>query len=117
MKLSDLQARGGFVVGGLIPREIVWPHTIDGEEVTDIFTVFVERLSFGVIERAVNSMGNQRDDVDRSVSAALIAAAIRLGDNGEERLTYDQAYALNPSLAKLLANAVNEVNEFQSVKP
>lgn len=103
MKLSDL--KGAVVSSELVEKEIVWTRDVDGEEVTDTFTVFVKRPSFGDVERIF--VGGD----DKSRSAAMIAACIRMGDQGEEALTYDQAYQLTPSLAKLLSDAVREVTD------
>lgn len=101
MKLSDL--RGAVVSGELVKKDIVWTRDVDGEEVTDSFAVFVKRPSFGDVERIF--VGGD----DKSRSAAMISACIRMGEHGEELLTYDQAYQLVPSLAQLFSEAIKEV--------
>jgi hypothetical protein len=113
MKLAELQEKGAFINSELVPKELLWTRVVDGEEVTDAFTVHVARLSYGVFERAI---GMAPQEGDRSLAAALIAAAVRLGDDGSERLTYDQAYSLEVGLATLLSNAVSEVNGLNQSK-
>jgi tail assembly chaperone len=74
--------------------------------------VFVKRQSFGSIERLF--LG---DDDDSSRSAAYIAATILLGDKGTEPLSYQDAYQLEPSLAKVLIEAINAVNGTGATEP
>jgi hypothetical protein len=104
MNLRELKAKGGFIDATPVAKEVEWKHTDDsGNEVTDKFTVHVVRLSFGDVERLFASGS------DTSRAATFIERCIRLGD-GTERLSYDDAYALDPGLASVLVQAVNEVN-------
>lgn len=102
MKLLEL--RGAVVSAELIRKDVTWTRTVDGEELVDSFVVFVKRPSFGDVERIF--VGGD----ERSRSAAMISACVRLGENGEETLTYDQAYQLTPSLAAVLGDAIREAN-------
>lgn len=105
MNLKELREKGGFVASAPIPREVEWKHRDEaGEEVTDKFTVHVVKQSFGDIERLY--VGSD----DRSKAATFIAQCIRLGD-GTERLSYEDAYQLDPGLAAVLVQAANEVNK------
>jgi hypothetical protein len=99
MDLRELKAKGGFVSAEPVPVEVTWKHGKDA----DTFTVHVVKQSFGAVE----SLFKTTDD--RSRSASFIAAAIRLGD-GKERMSYDDAYALDPSLATVMVEAINKVN-------
>lgn len=101
MKLSDL--KGAVVSGELVKKHLEWTRDVDGEEVTDTFDIFVKRPSFGDVERIF--VGGD----DKSRSAAMISACVRMGDNGEELITYDQAYQLAPSLAALFSEAIKDV--------
>jgi hypothetical protein len=99
MDLRELKAKGGFVSAEPVPVEVTWKHGKD----TDTFTVHVVKQSFGAME------GMFEAATDRSRAATFIAACIRLGD-GKERMSYDDAYALDPSLATVMVEAINKVN-------
>jgi hypothetical protein len=105
MDLRELKAKGGFVSAEPVPTEVTWKR---GED-SDTFTVHVVKQSFGAIEKLFGGAD------DRSRSASFIAECIRLG-NGKERLTYDDAYALDPGLATVLVEAINKVNGTGKVK-
>lgn len=107
MKLDELKARGGLVDTVLERKEVTWMRKDAQGDVEEIkFDIFVKRNSFGIIDQIMQS---QRDD--RSRSATLIAAGVRLGENGEEELTYQDAYALEPALATAMLSAFLEVNK------
>lgn len=113
MDLKQLKARGAFVPKAPIPCEVEWTHADPetGEEVTDKFTVYVKKQSFGSIERLF--MGED----DRSKSAAFIAQCIRLGDGGKDEMTYEDAFQLDAGLAAALVKAINEVNSTGKAEP
>ncbi|WP_277962057.1 phage tail assembly chaperone family protein, TAC [Pseudomonas sp. RIT-To-2] len=107
MNLSQLKANGGFIDTQQVRKELNWTHPDphSGEPVTDVLVVQVRRQSFGVIERLfVAGEGEQ------SRNARFIAASVSLGEDGEEELSYEDAYSLDPGLGFLILNAVNEVN-------
>lgn len=104
MRLADLQSLGAFVDTAPVKKTITWRATPDGEELTG--EVFVVRQPFGEVERALGDLDNER-----SRGAKLIAMSIRLGENGDEQLTYEQAYQLTPAFAWALVTAINEVNQ------
>ena len=109
MDLKKLREAGGLVPSSLTKRDVQWERA-DGEKFD--FSVHVRRLSFGDIERIIDE-----EQKGRSRVANLIASAIRLGENGEERLSYDDAFQLDPGLAKAFATAVSEVNELGKTPP
>lgn len=106
MDLQQLRDLGGFVPSTPVTREVSWTHLgPDGQDVTDTFTVRVKKLSAGVIERLLTR------PQDRSYSATMISETILLGDEGDVRLSYEEAFQLEPTLADvLLLDAVNPVN-------
>lgn len=108
MDLQQLRDIGGLVSQTPVTKEITWtPPEKDGvkqEEV--IFTVRVKKLSFGMVERLWSAVETE----DRSNMAAIISASILLGDEGEERFSYEDAFQLEPGLARSLMVAIGEVN-------
>jgi hypothetical protein len=112
MRLKELRAKGGFVDTTPVKKNLNWERTgPDGETLIDNFDIFVKRQSFGTIERLLLT---DDKDPDRSRSARYIAECVLLGDDGKEALSYADAYALDPTLAKLFIQAINEVNGVSS---
>ncbi len=104
MNLAQLQAAGAFVEAAPVKTAVTWTRqNAAGEEVSDSFDVWVRRRSFGTFER-VAMLGE-----DRSKSAKMLSECVLLGD-AQEAITYEQAYQLDPSLAIVLVNAVQEAN-------
>lgn len=101
MKLSDIQAKGGFVSPTPVKKTIKWFS--DGEHHEG--EVFIVSPPFGEVDSAIA----QNHDT-RSRSAHLISLYVRFGEHGEEQMTYDQAYNLAPSLGWALVTAINEVS-------
>lgn len=104
MDLKQLKAIGAFANSTLIPFTKSWT-TPEGEEIE--FSFFVVRRSFGQAEEFYK-MSQEKRTI--SASATLIAETIRLGDKGQERLSYDQAYGLEPSLASVFFDAITEAS-------
>jgi len=108
MKLSDLKSLGGFVDPVPVKKELTWDRIgPDGKDASDVFTVHIRRLGFGLVERTL------KDDPlepDRSRTARIIAEAVLLGDAPNfERISYEDAFNLEPSLAMLFTKAIQEV--------
>ena len=97
MKLADLEKKGGIVADELVKRKAKW----NGDDID----FYVKMLSFGDIDRTYNG-----SDMDASQAATLISKAVRLGDDGSEQLSYEQAYSLTPALATIFAEHVMTVN-------
>lgn len=111
MNLKELKARGGFVSPAPVKKSVTWKHVDDnGVEQEDTFDVWVVRLSYGMIDSLYSG-----EDA-RSRNAALISEAVRLGESGKERFTYQDAYQLQPSLARALMLACAEVNALPKPK-
>lgn len=102
MNLQQLRDSGGIVPSEPVKKAVKWRN--------DKFNVFVVRQSFGSVESLVQDLDG------RSRSAALIASFIRLGDDGSEQLSYEDAYQLHPDLAHEFVRVVNEVYEGEAEK-
>jgi hypothetical protein len=108
MDLNQLRERGAIVPSATVETEVSWTRPDEtGRDITDTFTVHVVKHSFGTAERLVLA---DRKDPDFSQRAMLISESIRLGEGGSERLSYEDAYQLEPRLARAFLDAVYEVN-------
>jgi len=105
LDVSILKDNGGIVSNVPVKKTLTWKRVDDeGEEVEEKFHVFVVRQSFGFVEKLFIS------DDDKSRSAKFISEAIRLGKSGKQRLSYEEAYQLHPTLAQEMVRVINEVN-------
>lgn len=112
MKLAELEARGGMVDASLVKKNITWKRTDEDGNVDEVnFDIFVRKNSFGIIDTQMRSAD------ERSKSALLISNGVRLGDNGEEAISYEQAYRLDPALAYSMVQAFMEVNKIGQAAP
>ena len=111
MDLQQLRDLGAFVPHEPVTKTVSWTRVADdGNELTDTFTVRIKKHSAGDMERL---WSDARAKPDRSHMAALISASVLLGDEGDDRLTYDQAYALDLGLAEAILDAIDTVNPFK----
>lgn len=113
MDLAALKARGGLISAAPVPKDVEWTHADPetGEKVTDKFTVHILRHSYGAMERMVLGEG------ERSKGALLVSSCVRFGADGEEAMSYEEAYQLDPGLAAVLMKAINEVNAAKNSPP
>lgn len=102
MNLSELKEAGGIIAAAPVKKSVTWER--EGADPMT-FDVHVRRLSFGTLERLLVA-----DADDRSRSAAYLSATVLLGDGGDEPLSYEDAFQLDPSLATALITAAREVN-------
>ena len=107
MDLNQLRERGGIAPSSTVKAEVSWTHELDGQPVTDTFTVHVVKPSFGAVERMLAASAK---DPERSQAVAFIAECIRLGGDGSGRLSYDDAFNLESGLARALMDAISSVN-------
>lgn len=101
MKLDQIKQEGGFATDHLVKQSVTWKKAAN-DEVT--FDVFIAKPSFGEMERLV-----AQAKTGRSQGAELISLCVRFGDSGEEKVSYEQAYDMVPSLVEALSEAVIEV--------
>ena len=102
--LNDLRQIGAFVPDELVKKEIKFKLEDDADEL--VVDVHVRRLSVGTYEAIF--IAAEPDKISRT--AKLLSESIRLGENGEEILSYVDAYKLHPRIARAMTAAVNEVN-------
>lgn len=108
MNLKELRAKGAFVSAHPVKKSVTWQS--ESGEVA--FDVYIKRLSFGDYERLFLAESD-----DRSRMARVLCETIKLGDEGKETLSYQDAYQLDASLARVLLDAVNGVNGVGVPKP
>ncbi|MDP2141271.1 MAG: phage tail assembly chaperone family protein, TAC [Gammaproteobacteria bacterium] len=115
MNLAELTALGGVIPSAPQREEITWVRDTEEGEKEDSFFIHVVQLAYGDVHTisAENSTGK---DQRRVYTAQLICAAVRLGDDASERLTYEQAYHLHPGLGAAMLSAVVRVNPSLRVK-
>lgn len=99
--LKELTASGAFAPKELVRKEISFD--IDGQ--TCNATIHVKALGIGDYE----AIYNDKDD-KKSQTASAISEAILLGENGTERLSFEQAFRLKPEVANAMLTAFGEVN-------
>ena len=125
MNIEQLTKIGAIVPALPQEEEIEWTQVdYAGEEQTYTATVFVRRLAYADQERMLKLCGyfdrvEEGEDVpeDKSTNSALIAIAVRFGDEAQEALTYEQACCLHPALAHELILAITKVNPTAKKKP
>lgn len=108
LNIQQLQAGGAFVSDAPIKKHIEWMigrQNFEGD-------IFVRGLGIEEWERHFRVEGSTK-----RITATLIAATIRLGDEGTEELTVDQAASLHPSLATAMMNAAREVHDPKKSSP
>jgi hypothetical protein len=99
--LKELKASGGFVSDKPVKKTIKF--TLNGEELEA--TIHVKRLNIGEYETLFLA-----DTEERARTAKAISVAITLGDDGKEKISFQDAYRLEPALAGAMLTAFNEVN-------
>lgn len=108
--MKELRALGGFVSDKPVKKEIKF--TIDDGDELSAF-IHVRKLSVGDVEALFIT-----DKEERSRTAKLISEAVTLGDDGKEKISFQDAYRLHTSLAAAMVNAFNEVNSSKkSLRP
>lgn len=124
MNLEQLTKAGGIISDKPIKQQISWKRTTEeGEEEPLSFDVYVVPLAYGDYERLYTPRSRGVDEGDaaeaehHSLQSELISVCIRLGEKADERLTYEQAYRLQPSLAHALIKAINKVIGAKQKKP
>lgn len=106
--LHDIQKLGGFVAEKPVRKDIHFE--IDGQQFDA--TIHVRQLGIGGYESIF------KDDADKqSQSARAISEAISLGQDGKERLSFDDAFRLKQNLGAAMLEAFHEVNAPKKASP
>lgn len=99
MQLEDLKKAGAFVTDAAAKKSVTWKNR---EGKTHKFDVLVKRRSYGQIEQTYTAD-------DKARGAITISESI-VGEDGKAVFSYEDAYALEPSLASKLLKVIGEVN-------
>ena len=103
LTLNDLNSSGAFVSAAPVKRSITFTLD-DGEQRSG--DIHVKRLSIGDHEKLFLGAPDKE-----SRTALLISEVITLGDDGRERISFEKAYQLHPSIAGAMIQQFNEVNK------
>lgn len=113
MNLDSLIAAGAFVRPGLVKKTVTWKYRDEDEKiVTCEFDIHIKKSMSAADFEYIYSP--QSDDDVRM--AKRVNRLVFLGENGEEVIPYAAAESMKPSLLIVLINALNEVEQAQSVK-
>ena len=117
MKLSEIKQAGGFVDTTLVPKTGTWdrvdPET--GEPISSEETFFVRRVSHSHFKRVQAGIGETGEELN--ADSLMIAACVRIGTNGEESFTYEQAEQLDVGLFAMFKTAIGEVYSPKKSQP
>lgn len=105
LTLNDLEKKGAFPVERLVKKTITWVHTDEqGEELIDECDIFVKVPT-------VAEVNNLYSDENKSkiYPASMISTCLRLGEKGEERVSYEKALQLDPSLSSKLFSVIMDL--------
>jgi len=108
LNIQQLHDGGAFVPDAPVKKHIEWKigkKAFEGD-------VFVRQ--FGIEEWQRYFIG---EGAGKRIIATLLSAAIRLGDDGKEELTVDQAASLHPNLAMAMMKAAQEVHDPKDPSP
>lgn len=108
--LGDLKKIGGVLTGKPVARTITWATEDDeGKAKEHTFTVGIVKLGVAATERIYGA------GEDKSRWALMIHESVRLGKGFEERIPYENACNLVPSLFAVLAQEAAKVNPRQEI--
>jgi hypothetical protein len=96
-----------------------WTHIdkITGEEITDNFDFwFVKSITFAAHRRVFSAAEGSKEDVIADRDARMLSESCRFGENGDERLSYDQVKKLDPAFAYALFFAIQKYQESEAEK-
>lgn len=117
MKLSDIEKAGGFVDTTLVAKTGAWERVDEetGETISTDETFFVRRVSHSQFRRVQKGINDSGEEVNPE--SLTIAACIRIGKEGEEELTYEQAEALDFGLFGMFILAIGDVYQKKVSRP
>jgi len=106
MNLSDLEKNGGIVSGELVKKTGIWKRFDEEKgEFEDLeVQFFVKRSSWLEYQKVIKGHDGTMDPECLSISAC-----IRLGENGEEEISYELAEKLEAGLVNVFRNGIAEI--------
>lgn len=109
MDLKELEKKGAFVSDSLVKTSAIWRRfdKESDEVVEDEVSFFVRQASWVAYQEIGKEAKESAEEVNSD--GLLIAACIRLGESGEESLSYDQVVMLDAGLFNIFHNAVKEL--------
>ena len=107
--LKELKALGAFVPDKPIKKQIRFK--LDGDD-EFVASIHVKKVGIGDYESLFLS-----DREERSRTAKAISELVTLGEDGKEKISFEDAYKLHPSLAGAMLSAINEVNASKKSSP
>jgi hypothetical protein len=115
LSLESLAGNGGIVDTRLVKVTKAWKRFDEkaGETVEDDVSFFVRRGSYGDFART-------RADSEKAgvlPDVLMVAMCVRLGEDGGEQMTYEQASSLDPSLFAVFRDAVYEAYDGAKADP
>jgi len=108
MKLEDIEKNGGFVDGTLIKKSGIWKRInaetggLDDFEF-EYFVKLSSWLEYQDIFKGLNAANGLNPE------CLSIVACIRLGEDGSEKLTYEQAAKLDSGLFNAFRAGISEL--------
>lgn len=127
MELADIEAGGGFVDRRLVPIKDKWRRFDDnaGKMVENEVGFFVRQVSYSDTKRVMQGLALDDTPTPETGEGApaldpevlMIAACIRLGEDGSQALSYEQVDRLEPALFAVFRKAVNSVYGEASADP
>jgi len=109
MDLKQLEEKGAFISDSLVKTSAIWRRfdKESEEAVEDEVSFFVRQASWVAYQEIGKQAKESAEDVNPE--ALLIAACIRVGEKGEESLSYEQVISLDAGLFNIFHNAVKEL--------
>jgi len=108
MNINDIEKNGGFVDGTLIKKSGVWKRINAETGALDDFQVeyFVKLSSWLEYQEIFKGLDASKGLNPECLS---IVACIRLGEDGSEQLTYEQAVRLDSGLFNVFRTGISEL--------
>lgn len=104
--LEEFRAAGAFL--DRAPVQKVIKFALGGEE--HEATIHVLRLSLAQQERMYAKLADKSGGDDPKMRAVMIATLVRLGENGDEQISIDEARDLDATISNAMIEAIGEVN-------
>ena len=116
LDLTNLEKKGAFISPELVKKTAVWKH-VDKEAgdpkkgfiIEDEISFWVKQASWLEFKEAIDGIKLDERGKPLNNEALSVAACVRLGEDGTQRLTYEKVSKLETQLYYIFRNAVFEV--------